>query len=110
MVIDQEISKLLNMGVIKEVEHDPNEYISPIFVVPKKNGEYRMILNLKELNKSIPYYHFKMETFESALKLVKPICYFGSVDVRHAYYCVPIAEKSQIKLRFQKSGKVYQYC
>ena len=109
MVIDQEISKLLNMGVIKEVEHDPNEYISPIFVVPKKNGEYRMILNLKELNKSIPYYHFKMETFESALKLVKPNCYFGSVDVRHAYYCVPIAEKSQIKLRFQKSGKVYQY-
>ena len=58
----------------------------------KKNGEYRMILNLKELNKSIPYYHFNMETFESALKLVKPNCYFASVDVRHAYYCVPIAE------------------
>lgn len=51
-----------------------------------------------------------METSESALKLVKPNCYFGSVDLRHAYYSVPMSEKDQLKLRFQKSGKVYQYC
>ena len=49
-VIDNEIQKLLNIGVIKEVEHHPEEFISPIFVIPKKDGEYRMILNLKELN------------------------------------------------------------
>ena len=36
MVIDQELSKLLNVGVLKEVEHHPKEYISPIFEVPKK--------------------------------------------------------------------------
>ena len=75
-VIDIEIQKLLNIGVIKEVEHHPEEFISPIFVIPKKDGEYRMILNLKELNKSIPYHHFKMETFELALKLVKPNWFF----------------------------------
>ena len=109
-ITDQEISKLLAMGVIKEVQHDKNEYISPIFMVPKKNGEYRMILNLKELNKNIPYHHFKMETFESALKLVKPNCYVASIDIRHAYYSVPIAEESQVKLKFHRAGKIYQYC
>lgn len=48
-IVDSEIQKLLKMKVIKEVEHDPDEYISPIFLVGKKNGEYRMILNLKEI-------------------------------------------------------------
>ena len=60
------------MKVIKVVQHHPNEFISPIFLVKKKNGEYRMILNLKELNESIVYHHFKMDTFESALKLIRP--------------------------------------
>lgn len=107
--INQEIQKLLDMNVIKEVNHHPNEFISPIFVVPKKNGEYRMILNLKELNEFIEYHHFKMETFESALKLVKQGCFMASVDLRHAYYSVPIAEEHQIKLRFKNEGKIYQY-
>ena len=49
LIVDQEIRKLLDLKVIKEVEHHPNEYISPIFLVSKKDGEYRMILNLKEL-------------------------------------------------------------
>lgn len=109
LIVDQEIKKLLDLKVIKEVEHHPNEYISPIFLVPKKDGEYRMILNLKNLNKSIAYYHFKMETFESALKLVKPNCFFASVDVRLAYYMVPIHPLDQVKLRFQKAGKLYQF-
>lgn len=97
------------MKVIAEVEHHPNEFISPIFIVPKKNGEYRMILNLKDLNQYIEYHHFKMDTFESVLKLVKQGSYFASVDLRHAYYSVPIASEDRVKLRFQKSGKVYQY-
>lgn len=111
LIVWKEINKLLEMKVIKEVSHSKNEFISPIFVVPKKNpGEYRMILNLKKLNEHIPYFHFKMDTFESALKLVKPGCYMASVDLKHAYYSIHIAEEDQIKLRFQFCGRLYQYC
>ena len=109
IIIDKEIKKLIKMKVIKEVEHHPEEFLSPIFIVPKKNGEYRMILNLKELNEFIEYHHFKMDTFESVLKLVKPGSWFASVDLRHAYYSVSIAPEHRIKLRFEKSGKVYQF-
>ena len=108
-IIEKEIQKLLDMKVIKEVDHTPGEYLSPIFIVPKKDGEYRMILNLRELNENIVYHHFKMETFESALKLVKKNCFFASADMRHAYYSVPLADNTQCKFCFQKSGKIYQY-
>ena len=46
--IDHEIQELLSMKVITQVEHDPNEFISPIFTVPKKDGTCRLILNLKD--------------------------------------------------------------
>ena len=89
-IIDKEISKLSEMGDIEEVQSQENQFISPIFTKQKKDGEYRMILNLKELNKSVEYHHFKMDTFEIALNLVKPNCYMASIDLRHAYYSVPV--------------------
>ena len=109
--MEQELQKLREQKVIKEVSHVQNEFLSPIFVVPKKTpGEYRLILNLKELNKYIEYHHCKMDTFESALKMVRPGCFMASVDLKHAYYSIYIAEEDQVKLRFTFSGHVYQYC
>ena len=93
----------------RQVNHQPDKFLSPIFVFPKKDGEYRMILNLKELNQNTEYHHFKMYISESALKLIKPNCFMASVDLRHAYYSVPVAKKHQIKLIFVFHNTVYQY-
>ena len=71
---DSEIEKLLKKGVIKECEHEEGEYISPIFVSTKKDGGYRLILNLKNLNNYVQYSHFKTETLNHILKLIKPNC------------------------------------
>ena len=50
--IDLEVSELLKKGVIMQAHHSNKEYISPIFVRPKRDNRWRMILNLKELNKN----------------------------------------------------------
>ena len=108
-IIENEIAKLLDMGVIEEVNSEQGEFISSIFVRPKKNGEYRMILNLKQLNEYVEYHHFKMDTFETALNLIKPNIYMASVDLRHAYYSVSIDENYRKYLRFFWDNKIYQY-
>ena len=110
LIIESEIHKLLQMKVIEEVSPVPGQFISPIFALPKKDGEYRMILNLKDLNNYIKYYHFKLDTFEIILHLIKPNCFMASVDLRHAYYSVPIAEEERKFLRFRWKGKIFEYC
>jgi hypothetical protein len=60
-----------------------------------------MILNLKDLNLDIEYYQFKMETFETTLKLIKLNSYMASIDIRHAYYSVPIADEHNKFLCFK---------
>lgn len=72
----------MTLGVIIEVQAHENQFISPIFLRPKKNGEYRMILNFKYLNFYVTYYHFKMETFEQALTLIKEDMFMASIDLK----------------------------
>ena len=108
-IIDTAISKLLKMGVIKAVDPCNGQILSPIFLRPKKNGECRMVLNLKSVNNYAPYKHFKMETFEKALTLINRGMYMASVDLRHAYYSVKIAEEQQKFFRFIWQNQIYQY-
>ena len=41
-------------------------FVCSLFVIPKKTGGFRPIVNLKPLNKFIKYEHFKMENLDSA--------------------------------------------
>ena len=95
IIIEEEISKLLKKGVITEASHCRGEYISTIFIRPKKDGGHRLILNLKKLNAYVEYHHFKMDTLQSAIRLMKTNCYMASVDLRDAYYSIPIDDEYQ---------------
>ena len=46
MLLSVEIKNILHKGVIEECQHEEGEYISPIFLTPKPDGSFRMILNL----------------------------------------------------------------
>ena len=107
--VDKEILDLLDKGVIEQTCHENNEVISPIFLVPKEDGSFRLILNLKKFNENIDYEHFKMENFVSATDLVTKDCYLASVDLRHAYYSVPIAKNFRKYLKFKWKDRLYQY-
>ena len=91
--LNEEIEKLLTKGVIKESTHETGEFISPIFLVPKSSDSYRPILNLKKLNEHMPYTHFKIETIYSILTIITPNCYMAKLDIKDAYYSIPILEE-----------------
>ena len=44
-LIDEEITKLLTKGAIRKVSSCPHEFISNIFLVPKKTGDLRPVIN-----------------------------------------------------------------
>jgi len=82
---------------------------SPIFVANKKDGSYRMVLNLKSFNQHIEYQHFKMDSLWTAIRLMTPSCYMASVDLKDACYSVPIAESHQKYLKFEWKNMLYQF-
>ena len=108
-IIDSEIHTLLEKGVVVTTTPEPGEFISPIFVRPKKDGTSRMILNLKNLNKHVEYNHFKMDTLESAIRLMRASCCMASIDLKEAYYSVPIAKEHQKYLKFKWGHTLFQF-
>ena len=64
-LIDDEVQKLIKKGAITEVTHCKNEFISNIFLVPKKTGDFRPVINLKPLNHFVDKIHFKMENIQN---------------------------------------------
>ena len=109
LVIDSEIKSLLAKGVIVPSVTEPGEYISPAFITPKKDGSYRMILNLKQFNEHVAYHHFKMDTLASAISMMKPHCFMASVDFKDAYYSAPIASIDQKYLKFIWDEQLYKF-
>ena len=78
-IIDAEILTLCKKGVIELTTSEPGEFLSTVFVRPKKDGTHRMILNLKHLNEHVAYHHFKMDTIQTALKLIRPGIWYQSI-------------------------------
>lgn len=50
-----------------------------------------------------------MESIESVINMVTSNCFMASIDIKDAYYSVPIALEHRKYLRFQWKGKLLQY-
>ena len=50
-----------------------------------------------------------MDNILTALKLMRPKCFMASVDLKDAYYSVPIALEDRKFLKFEWKGDYYQY-
>ncbi len=84
-------------------------FYSRIFLVPKKNGQLRPVINLRPLNRVLHCPHFQMETVGSISAAVQPGDWATSVDLTDAYFHIPIAPWFRKYLRFVVAGEVFQF-
>ena len=109
VLIQKEVSDMLFKGAIKEVPHEENEYISNIFLVKKKNGKYRPVINLKKLNEYVSYNHFKQENLDLILKGIRKDSYFTSLDLTDAYFSISVDKTYRKYLKFVWDKKLYAF-
>ena len=98
--ISKQIGRLLKKGAITKCVPKKGEFISQIFLTPKPDGSNCFILNLKNLNEYIETEHFKLEDLRTARDLLDQGSFMVTLDLKDAYYAVPIAESSKKYLRF----------
>ena len=84
-------------------------YYSRIFLVPKKNGKLRLIIDLSVLNHFVYTQTFKMETQRKVKVAVQLNDWAFSLDVNDTYLHIPTHHRSRKYLRFTLRGRVYQF-
>ena len=107
--IDKEVNNLLDHGAIVEVKEKP-QFISPISVAPKKDGDFRLIVDLRQLNGYCKPPRFAYEDIEEVLKQVKPKDHLVTIDIKKCFYHVPIANHYQQFINIQWRNRYYQWC
>ena len=95
-----EVNKLLKKGIVINTAYEDGEFIPPIFLRWETDGTIRVILNLKNLNQTLEYNHFKMETIHSVSHLIQKNYYMLKIDLKDAYYSVKILEEHTKYLNF----------
>ncbi|KAL0161520.1 hypothetical protein M9458_045245, partial [Cirrhinus mrigala] len=110
-VLRSEVLILLEKGAIEVVHPAQSEsgFYSRYFLVPKKDGGLRPILDLRHLNRALMKRPFKMLTLKQILSHVRPGDWFLSLDLKDAYFHIQIAPHHRRFLRFAFEGVAYQY-
>ena len=108
-IVDREVKNLQEKKVVEVARPSQHQVISNIFLRPKADGNFRVILDLTELNKQVPYEHFKMTSLSTALEMMRPGCWMASVDLKDAYFSVPICDQDRRFLRFWWRDSLFQF-
>ena len=108
-MISTEVQEMLQKGAISNVTGScQDQFLSNLFLVAKKDGASRPVINLKTLNKFIPYKHFEMEGLHCLKYLIQQNDYLCKVDLKDAYFSVPLHNNSRKLLRFLWLGNLYE--
>ncbi len=84
-------------------------FYSWYFIVPKKDGGLRPILDLRLLNRSVMRLKFKMLTLKQVVSQIRSEDLFVTIDLKDAYFHIYILSQHRKFLRFAFGGKAYQY-
>ena len=104
------IEKFLQLGLLKECE---SEFNTPILPIRKSDGSYRVVQDLRAVNRiTEDLYPVVANPYTLLTALAPELIWFTVLDLRDAFFCLPLHEASQKLFAFEwenpKSGRKTQ--
>ena len=79
---------MLKKGAIQEVSLSDQAFYSRLYLVPKKEGTYRPVIDLSSLNRFVPHVHFQTEGLHCLKTVLRKGDPMTSIDLKDAYFSV----------------------
>lgn len=92
--LEMELHKLLKHGIIERVEgHSP--WVSPVHMVPKKTGEWRLTIDMRQANMAIERERYPIPTVEELLLELNGSTVYSKLDFNQAFHQIELTEESR---------------
>lgn len=110
-ILREELSTLLDKKAIREVKLDNHQagFYSRYFLVPKRDGGLRPILDLRGLNKHLRPLRCRMLTVPRVKQAISAGDWFATIDLKDAYFQIPIWQGHWRFLRFGFEDRIFEF-
>jgi hypothetical protein len=105
-VVQEIVEDLLNNGIIRDSE---SPYSSPILLVRKKSGEYRMCVDYRSLNAKTIKDRYPLPRVDDYLERMYDSQNFTTLELASGYHQIKVAEDSISKTAFVTPDGHYEY-
>ena len=92
--VKEELKKLVDLGIISEIS-EPTDWVSPIVVVPKANGEVRITTDFTKLNMAIKREKFILPSVDYTLAQLGKSKVFTKLDCNNGFYQCVLDDESK---------------
>ena len=85
----KELQRMKDLDVIEDIT-EPTDWVSPMVPVVKKNGDIRICIDLKKLNKAVQREKYVIPSFEQIVHKLKGSTIFSKLDAQSGFWQIPL--------------------
>jgi len=104
--VNKIISEWIQNGI---VQPSLSDYASPVVLVEKKDGNIRLCVDYRQLNKKIIRDRYPLPLIEDQLDRLQNMRYFSTLDLKNGFFHVPIDEASRRYTAFIVPDGQYEF-
>ena len=106
-VVDELVEEMLQENIITPSSSPWN---SPLFLVPKKNGGFRPVIDFRKVNQQTVPDRYPMPLLTNILQsLGSGNKFFSTIDLKSGYWQIPLAEESKEITAFSTTSGHYEF-
>ena len=98
----------LGTGIVEKVE-GPTPWVSPLVIIPKKNGGVRVCVDMRIANAAIKRERHPTPTVDDLIHILNGATVFSKLDLRAGYHQIPLAPESRYITTFATHKGLRQY-
>lgn len=105
-IVNRKVQDLIEAGIVRESVSD---YASPVVLVKKKGGDYRLCVDYRALNARTVKDRFPLPHIDDQVARLSGKIYFTTLDLAQGYYQVPMALDSVKKTAFVTPSGQFEF-
>ena len=91
-VVENMVKEMKEEGIVIPSK---SPYNSPLLLVPKKDGGWRLVVDYRKLNSQMVSHRLPMQVINDALVQLGGAQIFSALDLLSGYWQVPLTEESK---------------
>ena len=95
--VEQKLLGLEQQNIIEKANR-PTSWVSPLVVIPKKNGDIHLCVDIRMANKVIKREHHPVPTIDDLIHTLNGATAFSELDVRAGYHQLTLVQDAATSL------------